>query len=128
MGEPLKFNEALREQIIGALKMGAGVAVAAQRVGISRRTVYHYAEAHPEFKQRMDEARAYADDQVEQTLFETAKGGNTTAMIFWLKNRRPTEWRDRREISAEISGKDDGPVMLEFTGLPGVSKDGPSDG
>ena len=28
---------------------------------------------------------------------------DTTAQIFWLKNRKPTEWRDKREVG--ISGK-----------------------
>jgi len=31
-------------------------------------------------------------------------------MIFWLKNRRPDRWRDRKEISGEINEK----VKLSF--------------
>ena len=27
---------------------------------------------------------------------------NTTAQIFWLKNRKPAEWRDRKDIEANI--------------------------
>jgi hypothetical protein len=27
---------------------------------------------------------------------------DTTAMIFWLKNRRPREWRDRRELEMAV--------------------------
>lgn len=29
---------------------------------------------------------------------------NTTAQIFWLKNRRPEQWRDKRELDAKVSG------------------------
>jgi hypothetical protein len=36
---------------------------------------------------------------------------NVTAQIFWLKNRKPEEWRDRKET--EITGKDGGPVELK---------------
>ena len=33
--------------------------------------------------------------------------GNTTAQVFWLKNRRPDRWRDRPAPSAEQE-EDDG--------------------
>jgi len=29
--------------------------------------------------------------------------GDTTAMIFWLKNRRPGEWKDRHEVKGAVS-------------------------
>jgi len=29
--------------------------------------------------------------------------GDTTAMIFWLKNRRPHEWKDRHEVKGAVS-------------------------
>ena len=29
--------------------------------------------------------------------------GNVTAQIFWLKNRRPDLWQDRKELDAHIS-------------------------
>lgn len=36
---------------------------------------------------------------------------DTTAQIFWLKNRKPAEWRDKRET--EIFGKDGGPIEID---------------
>lgn len=36
-----------------------------------------------------------ADYIIENALFKAAKEGNVTAMIFWLKNRKPHQWRDR---------------------------------
>lgn len=35
---------------------------------------------------------------------------DTTAAIFWLKNRKPAEWRDKREH--ELTGKDGGPIRI----------------
>ena len=29
---------------------------------------------------------------------------DTTALIYWLKNRLPDKWRDKREVQAEIAG------------------------
>lgn len=36
---------------------------------------------------------------------------DTTACIFWLKNRKPGEWRDVRR--QEVTGKDDGPIKVD---------------
>lgn len=30
---------------------------------------------------------------------------DTTAMIFWLKNRKPTEWRDKKDLSVTTDKK-----------------------
>ena len=38
--------------------------------------------------------RDVVDREVEETLFKKAIKGDTTAMIFWLKNRKPDEWRN----------------------------------
>lgn len=48
-----------------------------------------------------------ADLQVENALYKAALEGNTTAMIFWLKNRRSKEWRDKiqQEITTESAVK-----------------------
>jgi len=37
---------------------------------------------------------------------------DTTAEIFWLKNRKPKKWRDKQNI--ELSGEDGEPVKIEF--------------
>ena len=37
------------------------------------------------------------DYEVENALLAKALGGDVTAMIFWLKNRRPDKWRDKPE-------------------------------
>ena len=33
---------------------------------------------------------------------------DTTAQIFWLKNRKPEEWRDKRNVESKIEFEDDG--------------------
>lgn len=33
---------------------------------------------------------------------------DTTAQIFWLKNRKPDEWRDKRVVEDRVSFEDDG--------------------
>jgi len=41
-----------------------------------------------------------SDERVVDSLYKNALAGNVTAQIFWLKNRRPSEWRDVQNIEA----------------------------
>jgi hypothetical protein len=93
------------EQVIAALRIGADIAGAAHLIAVSTSGLERYMVRHPLVKVRADEARKIADDRVQSALYKSAVAGNVTAMIFWLKNRQPKEWRDRREI--EMSGAGD---------------------
>ena len=97
---PEKFD-----QVIAALRIGADIAGAAHLIAVSKATLDRYMEKRPAEKARADDARKIADDRVQSALYKSAVAGNVTAMIFWLKNRQPKEWRDRREI--EMSGAGD---------------------
>lgn len=96
---------------------------------VSVRTLYRWKNAHPEFCQALKASKVTADERVERSLYERAIGyerdevdvrvvggdivqtpirkfypPDTTAAIFWLKNRRPQEWRDKVEnvLSGEV--------------------------
>jgi hypothetical protein len=86
------------------------------------RTLNHWKDAHPEFLHSLKQGKEVADAQVEKSLYERALGyshpevkvfnnageiityevtkhypPDPTSMIFWLKNRRPEQWRDKQE-------------------------------
>ena len=47
------------------------------------------------------------DYEVENALYKAAINGNVTAMIFWLKNRKPHGWKDRKEAQEiELQAKE----------------------
>jgi len=96
--------------LLGALQVGADMALAAKTIGISRRTLYDCRAADESLKERIDEAKACADEVVIKSLYTKAtKDKDVTAMIFWLKNRQPLDWRDRRELNIE------GPIVPDVT-------------
>lgn len=76
----------------------------AQALGVDVSTVNRWKDAHQEFKDAL-RAREDADDKVVKSLHQTALEGNTSAQIFWLKNRDSKRWRDRQEV--EHSGSID---------------------
>jgi hypothetical protein len=49
--------------------------------------------------------------EIVQTPIRKIYPPDTTAGIFWLKNRQKAQWRDR--IDTELSGKDGGPIQTE---------------
>lgn len=74
---------------------------------VSADAIADWRKRHPTFNAALEAGKPIADDQVEASLFRRANGyddskgqhhpPDVTACIFWLKNRRPEAWRDRRE-------------------------------
>jgi hypothetical protein len=100
----VKLTEAQAERILGSFSAGADWAMAARLIGTSRMTLRRAVEADAGLAERVEDARAQADEVVVRSLYTKAtKDKDTTAMIFWLKNRRPDEWRDRRDVTVDGS-------------------------
>jgi hypothetical protein len=98
---------------------------------IDEKTLNNWKHQFPIFFQSLKTGKALADAKVEACLFQRAIGysvpdvhissyegeititpiikhfpPDVTAQIFWLKNRKPKQWRDRQELehSGEIGG------------------------
>ena len=76
----------------------------ASKMGINPDTLYKYKKRYPEFSEALKKGKEVIDRQVEKVLLEKAIEGNMTAIIFWLKNRKPNTWRDRQEHKVEQDG------------------------
>ena len=71
----------------------------ADKMGIAPSTLYRWKNEYKEISEALKEGKEVVDYQVENALLNKAISGNTTAQIFWLKNRRPDKWRDRQDVS-----------------------------
>ena len=56
------------------------------------RTAFSWGVKHPELEKACREGKEVADYTVESALYKNALEGNVTAQIFWLKNRKPSQW------------------------------------
>lgn len=92
----------------------------AHNMGITPRTLYNWTKKHVPIFQSLKRGKEVVDRQVENALFNKAIGyeyteeqlanngdvltvtkymrPDTTAQIFWLKNRKSEQWRDKRNI------------------------------
>lgn len=109
----------------------------ATNMGINVATLYRWENEFCDIRNALKEGKDVVDRQVENALLKSALGymydevteerrddelvvtkvvhkevqPNTTAQIFWLKNRKRAEWRDRVENA--ITGADGGAVKVE---------------
>jgi hypothetical protein len=135
VGRPSSFNEQVAATIVRLAADGRTEVEISEIIGISDRTLRLWKGKHPELLPALKEAKAIADDLVEASLFRRATGythpevklfchegmivseqvekhypPDTTAAIFWLKNRRPKEWKDVQRL--EHTGRNGGPVLV----------------
>lgn len=96
-----KFEE-IKEKfplIEGWAKDGLTDEQISKNLGISKVTFYKYKASCSELNELLKKSKEVVDYEVENALYQSAINGNVSAMIFWLKNRRPDKWRDKREHS-----------------------------
>lgn len=132
-GRPTSYDSDYCRQAAKLCELGATDAELADFFDVAISTVALWKVTHAEFSDALKQAKATADARVERSLFQRAVGytfdsvkvfsyegasfehpvrehcpPDTAAMIFWLKNRKPDEWRDRREVT----GADGGPLQV----------------
>ena len=102
----------------------------AENMGICRDTLYEWKKQFSDISDTLKKGKEIIDRQVENALLKRALGyeyeeisekyelgilterkvtkkqvvPDTTAQIFWLKNRKPADWRDKPEGETEQGG------------------------
>lgn len=67
----------------------------AHNIGISTSTLNNWKNKYVEILESLKKGKEVVDYAVENALLKNALKGDTTAQIYWLKNRRPVKWRDK---------------------------------
>jgi Homeodomain-like domain len=100
----------------------------ADELGINRETFHNWKKKYPELANAVKAAKEISNAAVEKALYQRANGyshpavkafitrdgkivehkyiehypPDTTAALFWLKNRRPDRWRDVQRVDAAL--------------------------
>lgn len=121
-GRPSKYREEFPAQAAKLCMLGATDKELADFFEVTLSTISEWKVVHQEFSDALKEGKQLADAQVADSLYKRATGyshpdvhisnyqglvtitpivkhypPDPTSMIFWLKNRRPDLWRDKRE-------------------------------
>lgn len=75
----------------------------ANNIGINVKTLYDWKKKQSKICNALKRNREIVDFEVENALLKNAMNGNVTAQIFWLKNRKKLQWRDKVNIENEIN-------------------------
>ena len=70
----------------------------ANNIGINVKTLYDWKNKESDICNSLKKGREIVDFEVENALLKSALEGNVTAQIFWLKNRKKEQWREKVEI------------------------------
>lgn len=75
----------------------------AKNIGITLSTFYEWKKKYSDISESLKKGKEIVDYEVENALLSSALEGNTTAQIFWLKNRRPDKWRDKQKEETDTT-------------------------
>ncbi|MDE2389257.1 MAG: helix-turn-helix domain-containing protein [Betaproteobacteria bacterium] len=127
-GRPTAYKSEYTEQAYNYCLLGATDVQLAEFFSVTESTINLWKKKQPEFANALKRGKMLADARVVHSLFKRANGyshpethinfhegkivqseitkhypPDTTACIFWLKNRQPKYWRDKVEIKEEIN-------------------------
>lgn len=131
VGRPTVYKNEYVDQARALCRLGATETDLANFFKVTVVTIWRWRTKYPEFCSALKIGRDIADDRVESSLYHRANGytydtvkifppsgkrekplivpykehipPDTTAAIFWLKNRRRLEWREKPDIEFNVS-------------------------
>lgn len=129
MGRPSAYRPEFVDQAAKLCKLGATDRELADFFEVAESTLNLWKIEYPEFSESLKRGKEQADARVEQSLYRRALGyshdavkifknkdeeavlvpyvehypPDTTACIFWLKNRQPDQWRDKFDVDTGLT-------------------------
>ena len=128
-GRKSEYQKEYADQALKLCLLGAIDKELAEFFSVSVQTLNKWKKDYPEFLESLKKGKNIADANVASRLYNRAIGydckatkfatsegkitdskeyiehypPDTTAAIFWLKNRQPEKWRDKKEVDANVN-------------------------
>jgi hypothetical protein len=125
-GRPTKYDHKFSKQVEKLCRLGATDKEIATFFEVNEDTIHEWKRKHPEFSESIKRGKTLADIRVAESLYKKATGfsrksvkifnnagvpmivsfneyfpPDTTACIFWLKNRQKENWRDKQHFEID---------------------------
>jgi hypothetical protein len=129
MARPTAYKPEYAKQAEKLCALGAKDTELADFFEVTDRTIQRWKIDHEEFCQSLKLGKEIPDENVKRSLYQRAIGfshpdvdirvidgkviktdivkhypPDTTAGIFWMKNRDPKNWRDKQEVELQVNG------------------------
>jgi hypothetical protein len=149
-GRPPTYREDFVKQAFNLALLGATDEDLAAAFQVDPSTISRWKNEHPEFQEALKAGKEDANGRVAKSLYRRALGykhkatkiflhegqpvtvdyierypPDTTAAIFWLKNRRSDLWRDKHEVDGTIKhsvGEEALQTLAELTAGPAARR------
>lgn len=112
-GAPSAYRPHYSEQVVSFCADGYSLTAFAGEIGVCRDTISEWAKVHPEFSVAVKRAKAacarWWEDRGRRIAIDGGSGGQSTLVIFGLKNHAPDDYRDKS--TTEITGADGTPLV-----------------
>lgn len=143
-GRQSAYTPELRDIAANIASGGATDLEIAERLGISRATLYRWRNEHSDFREALRVGKEAADDRVETSLYHRAVGysypavkvmqnkgrpvivpytehvpPDIGAITLWLTNRRPDKWKARQALEG-VPGSQ--PITVEIRQFGGADQ------
>lgn len=128
-GRPSKYDTIDLNKLRQMAEIGLTDVQMSKLLNISRESLSKY-KKRKEFFDTLKKGKAVSDEKVERSLFERACGyeheedkvfchdgkiitcrvikhypPDPVSMIFWLKNRKPEQWKDKQTVEHDVADK-----------------------
>lgn len=129
-GRPTKYKDEYCEQAFKMCLLGASDADLANFFEVAEDTIYEWKKLYDKFSESIKDGKERADSNVARSLYQKALGyshpedkifiyegdpvvvptvkhypPDTMAASLWLRNRKPTHWRDKTEQDINLGGE-----------------------
>jgi transposase-like protein len=122
-GQPTKYDPAFIPIVVNLVARGLTNQEIAQTLDVEERTLYNWRREHEDLAQALVRSKELIDAQVEASLLMKANGyerqvqkatasgkvvtvteyfpPSDSAIQFWLRNRKPQEFREQRDVNVK---------------------------
>ena len=124
-GQPTKYKEEYNDQVEKLCKLGAKDSEIAEFFNVTETTINNWKIDNPKFFESLKKGKDIYDNELIETALKNRALGythketkvhfdkfgiphehevdkhyppDTTALIYWTKNRQPARWRDKQEL------------------------------